>query len=152
MPFGFCHEMIKGFVVTGACWTQGTRLHSAGLFCLTLCGQKGAFLMKTPLRDLSGELCFGVSHLRPLQNISSALYSSKDPWIYHHVRTKTNAAEGSSRKMNLADNGAWIRKICTHIYTACCLNCAVSVLVGRWMFLDLKILPLSIQINVSSSW
>lgn len=76
---------------------------------------KGALLMKTPLRVLSGEFCFGVSHLRPLQNISSALFSSKDPWICHRVRTRTNAAEGSSRKMKLAHNGAWIKKICTHV-------------------------------------
>lgn len=114
MPFGFCHEMIKGFVVTAACWVQGTRIHSAGRHCLDACGGKkgGSFWWK---------------HLSGIHQVSSAIWSltslrcpSKWSWVLcFPLKTlescsKTKATEGCSTWTKLSDSGPSKRKICTH--------------------------------------
>lgn len=115
MPFGFCHEMIKGFVVTAACWAQGTRIHSAGRHCLDVRGGKkkgGSFWWK---------------HLSGIHQVSSAFWSltslrCSSKWsrvLCFPLKTlescsKTKAAEGSSAWTKLSDSGPSKRKICTH--------------------------------------
>lgn len=78
MPFGFCHEMIKGSVVTGARRAHGTRVHSARPASLSepTPRKKELLLMETPLRDPSGELSAAdARRRRALERISSALFS-----------------------------------------------------------------------------
>lgn len=74
MPFGFCHEMIKGFVVTGACRAHGTRTHSDWLIVGSTLW-KGVLLIKTPLRDPSGDL-FWESHIHaaPLKHLKCFVF------------------------------------------------------------------------------